>query len=305
MIPFHLVTGFLGSGKTTLLKNVLHRYSSKMRIAIIQNEFAATGTDGRELELTGSEFKLVEINNGSVFCVCMLGNFAGALAKVIDDYSPELILLEASGLSDPVNILELLQDKLINNRILLSRIITIVDGQNFLRAVKMLPRTRHQVMIADDIIINKEDLILDGLDRVAEYIKTINPFASVIRTSYCNTDLDKLILKNTPFHQAAEYSGRSVSEGRPPVTAAVLRINKLLGESALTQMIRELQETSPRIKGYVNTAAGSVVMIQSVFDTLELKAVTGYSGPSEIVVFGEAMTPKRLREVFLKYAEQG
>jgi G3E family GTPase len=300
MIPFYLVTGFLGSGKTTLLKSILREYAATRRIAIIQNEFAASGTDGKELELTGSGFRLVEVNNGSVFCVCMLGNFAASVAKVIDEYAPELIFLEASGLSDPINILELLQDESIRSRIHLSRIITIVDGRNFPRAVKMLHRTRHQVMIADDVIINKVDLDPSNGDAVMATVQSINPFASVRKASYCSIDLDE-ILKEASSHKAAEKSAKRESEGRPAMTASVLRINRTIAEAALLSLVAELQPTCPRIKGYVNTTAGGVVMIQSVFENLEMKAVTGYTGPSEIVAFGEGMMPRRLRDLFLKY----
>ena len=73
IIPFYLITGFLGSGKTTLLKYLLNHVGSRYRIAVIQNEFAPTGMDGMELKRESPDFKLLEINNGSVFCVCQLG----------------------------------------------------------------------------------------------------------------------------------------------------------------------------------------------------------------------------------------
>lgn len=56
-------------GLSTLLKNILHEEGSRRRIAVIQNEYAPTGVDGQELKREFPDFKLVEINNGSVFCV--------------------------------------------------------------------------------------------------------------------------------------------------------------------------------------------------------------------------------------------
>jgi G3E family GTPase len=200
MIPFHLVTGFLGSGKTTLLKRILEQYADRKRIAIIQNEFAASGTDGKELELTGADFKLVEVNNGSVFCVCMLGNFAASIGKVIDTYQPELIFLEASGMSDPINIIELLQDKQISDKITLSHIFTIVDGVHFEKAVKMLTRTRHQVMIADTVLLNKTDLLPGDTAALRSTIAKINPFAEIVETRYCEFALDQYILNAQSAH---------------------------------------------------------------------------------------------------------
>ena len=108
-----LISGFLGSGKTTLLKNLLSLHKGK-RIAVIQNEFAPSGVDGKELQLTDTSFKLVEINNGSVFCVCLLSNFIENITKLITEYNPEIIYLEASGISDPISICELLNNEAIN-----------------------------------------------------------------------------------------------------------------------------------------------------------------------------------------------
>lgn len=301
MIPFYLVTGFLGSGKTTLLKNVLQEYAGTRRIAIIQNEFAASGTDGKELELTGSGFKLVEVNNGSVFCVCMLGNFAASVARVIEEYSPELIFLEASGLSDPINILELLQDRSIRDRVTLSGIFTIVDVQNFERAMKMLTRSRHQVMIADVVLINKTDLAPKEVDPVRHAVETLNPFAEVVETRYCGLDLDRYILGASPEHGAAMQYGMKVSGGRPDIKACVLRINKPISPEGVRLFVEGLQESCPRIKGYVNMSDGNVYMIQSVFNSYETRLVEGYAGPSEIIAFGRDLTPKMLREQFVKY----
>ena len=110
-----LISGFLGSGKTTLLKNLLSLHKGK-RIAVIQNEFAPSGVDGKELQLTDTSFKLVEINNGSVFCVCLLSNFIENITKLITEYNPEIIYLEASGISDPISICELLNNEAIKNK---------------------------------------------------------------------------------------------------------------------------------------------------------------------------------------------
>ena len=301
MIPFYLITGFLGSGKTTLLKNILREYAGTRRIAIIQNEFAAAGTDGKELELTGYGFRLVEVNNGSVFCVCMLGNFAASVEKVIDEYAPELIFLEASGLSDPINILELLQDGMIREKVQLAEIITIVDVQNFDRALKLLTRSRHQVMVADRVLINKTDLFLEGVEAVRKSIEEINPFAAVVATSYCRLDAEMYLPEAGVEHRASAFFGKKVSEGRPDVKTSVLRINRKISPEGIGAFVAEMQDTCPRIKGYVNASDGNVYMIQSVFDSFEQYVVEGYTGPSEIIAFGRDLTPKLLREKFLKH----
>jgi len=83
-IPTYLITGFLGSGKTTFIKHVIEYYNNKERIAVMQNEFAPANYDGTELKrLTTKHFDLLEINNGSAFCVCLLSTFLSSLKKFL------------------------------------------------------------------------------------------------------------------------------------------------------------------------------------------------------------------------------
>ena len=93
-IPFFLVTGFLGSGKTTFLKRILDNFALSKKIAIIQNEFAPANVDGKELKNLGKPFQILEINNGSVFCVCLLNDFVQSLEAFLEETKPEAIFLE-------------------------------------------------------------------------------------------------------------------------------------------------------------------------------------------------------------------
>jgi G3E family GTPase len=341
-IPIYLVTGFLGSGKTTFLKNVLDRYSGDKRIAVIQNEFAAQGVDGAELKLTGYGFKLVEINNGSVFCVCQMTTFVESLKKVIEEYIPQMIFLEASGLADPINIIELLGRDGIKDRVGLAHIITIVDAPNFEKGMKMLPRFRHQIMIADSVIVNKSDIFTGDRSFLFDAVRNLNPFADVIETAYCKTDMESLIFPEKDNADSTEYlaeypgavtfegkfSGRHSSGndsgegnifsgsrhkaavaftgrksgGRPDIHACVLRAHENLTHEGLRSFIKELQESSPRIKGFFNLKDGNIMGVQTVFEHCEIKYVTGYEGPSEIIAFGKELTVRYLRDLLRKYS---
>jgi len=294
MIPFYLITGFLGSGKTTLLKHILDRYSTEKRIAVIQNEFAPAGIDGTELKLDGNGFKLVEVNNGSVFCVCMLSHFIQVLDKVIQDYDPELILLEASGLSDPINILELIQTSKLDSLLTLARIITIIDAPNFLKSLGILSRTRHQVMIADSILVNKTDLMHGNPDNIRSIIKELNPFAGLEYTTMCQVDLGQLIGMEAK-HDAAIQSGKKVSQGRPDIKACVWKSNTRFSTGELKTYIERLGSITIRLKGFVNLTDGSTVLLQVVFGESTFHRVEGYSGPTEIVGFGVGLTPRMLK----------
>ena len=341
-IPFYLVTGFLGSGKTTFLKEVLAGYSSGKRIAVIQNEFAPTGVDGIELKMTGAGFRLVEINNGSVFCVCLMATFVESLQKVISEYKPEMIFLEASGLADPVNIIELLGREGLNDRVGLAHIITIVDAPNFERGRKTLPRFRHQIMIADTVLINKSDVFEGSKALLYDQIRSMNPFAGIIETAYCKTNMKDLILPgenisgSTDFrpenpgdvttdksssdepspgeisgerssipgtvHKAAAAFTGRKPGGRPDINASVLRAHEKLTPEGLRLFIEELQKSSPRIKGFINLENGNVMAVQTVFENCEISEISGYDGPTELVAFGRDLTPRYLRDLLHKHS---
>lgn len=298
MTYFYLVTGFLGSGKTSLLKHILKELASKKRIAVIQNEFAPTSADGAELLTMKEPFKLVEVNNGSVFCVCMLGTFIQTLDKLLKEYHPEMVFLEASGLSDPVNILELLQDVKIKDHIALQHIFAVVDALHFNKGLKMLSRVKHQIMIADTLILNKIDLNTGDLSGIENMLKELNPFAEVVYTKHGKMDVSNILKHGIAEHPAASRFAGKASGSRPPVKACVLRTHDKISLVGLEAFLEELNQICIRVKGFVNLDNGHVTGLQSVFGSTNIKEIPSYNGPTEIVAFGETITPKVLRDLF-------
>lgn len=303
MVAFNLITGFLGSGKTTLLSKLLNELSSHKRIAVIQNEFAPSGIDGKELKQKNEGFKLVEINNGSVFCVCQLNNFVQNMKSLIEDYKPEIIFLEASGLADPISVIELLQTETLKDIVTLDKIISLVDAPNFFKGLSGLVRFKHQIMVADTLIINKTDLADNNLDQIKAELKTLNPYAETISTSYAKVDWKSLCNANTITSQAAkQYIGQQ-SEGRPEIKACVLRTHDKLSEAAFKLFINDLMQTCLRVKGYLNLDDDRVMSVHSVFDKVDYVILDNYSGPSELIAFGENLMVTDLRKKFKKYTE--
>lgn len=298
MVLFNLITGFLGSGKTTLLANLLKDLSKTKRIAVIQNEFAPSGTDGRDLKLTSSGFRLVEINNGSVFCVCQLANFTQQLEKIISDYDPEIIFLEASGLADPISIVDILQHHELKDKIRLDKSICLVDAHNFFKGLSSLSRFRHQIMIADKIIINKMDLFTGETDNLMAAIREINPFAEIYTTEYARVNWEELAVAETSEGVLAEKFTGIESAGRPDMKALVLRTHEVMEEFQLRRFLEILQPACPRIKGHMKLKTGQFVSIQSVFEDLKIAEITDYSGLSELIVFGYDISISELRKSF-------
>ena len=303
-IPFYIVTGWLGSGKTTLLKHILEEYGNKYRMAVIQNEFAPTGIDGTELQNTGTSFKLIEINNGSVFCVCQLNNFVNALENLANSYTPDIIFLESSGLADPISIVEILNAPAIKSKIILKKVITIIDAVFFERTFQMMPRFKHQVMVADKLIINKSKEPATSTQSVVKHLRKWNPFADYELCDYCNINLKNLFEENDYEGKSRRFLPIIKPSNKPDMGVAVIRVHNLIPEDNLWAFIREIQSTSYRIKGFVNTSEGRTLAVQSVFEKIEIKPIEKYEGRSELIIFSDHYSAKELHQLYKAKAIQ-
>ncbi len=94
MTKIDIFSGFLGAGKTTLIKKLLKEAYSGEKVVLIENEFGEIGIDGGFLEDAG--IQITEMNSGCI-CCSLVGDFSKALKKVLDEYKPERILIEPSG----------------------------------------------------------------------------------------------------------------------------------------------------------------------------------------------------------------
>lgn len=298
MIPFHIITGWLGSGKTTLLKKILHEYGSEKRIAVIQNEFAPSGVDGKELQSTEQPFKLIEINNGSVFCVCQLDNFIGVLEKLAIEYKPEAIFLESSGLADPISIAEVLQSPKVKDKVSLKSIYTVVDALNFERTFQMMARFKHQVMVADKLIVNKIDLKEDIQESVINHLKKWNPFAEVVTTSHCNINFADVFEDKQADNMMMLPAVKAGS--KPDMGLSVLRMHDKISLENLDSFIKTIIPTSDRIKGFVNLEDGTTVAVQSVYNDYEIHPMEHYEGRTELIIFNNTYSPRELQKMFRK-----
>ena len=292
-IPLVLVTGFLGSGKTTLVKYLLENMDAELRIGIVQNEYASAIIDTSELQRVDRKFEVLEVNNGSVFCVCLLGSFIDSLADFTDQYNPDLVIIEASGLSDPIAIAEILQHKKLVDRVYLSAVWCIVDGQNYHKVSKMNTRVERQVMIADRIILNKSDLIEGSPDKLMPVLKKLNPDAGITTTTYCQIPLEMIkepvkepraLLKETE-HREIEPGGRA------DINTVVLKTSRPIDRKGLDTFLREVESKLVRLKGFVLLSDQKIISIQSEFGQTRMMEVAHYHGNTELIGLGWDISP--------------
>lgn len=102
MTKIDIFSGFLGAGKTTLIKKLLKEAYVGEQVVLIENEFGEIGIDGGFLSEAG--VNITEMNSGCI-CCSLVGDFTKALSQVLEQYKPDRILIEPSGvgkLSDVV-----------------------------------------------------------------------------------------------------------------------------------------------------------------------------------------------------------
>jgi G3E family GTPase len=323
-VPFILVTGFLGSGKTSLLLDLVRKYSGLFRIAIVQNEFAPGHVDGFTLKQSDKPFDLLEINNGSVFCACLLGDFISRLAPFIDQNQPDVILLEATGLADPVSLGQVLQAPGLSDKIYLAGSWCLVDALNFHRIVNSLSRARQQVRIADIVWINKTDLVT-GTSEIRAKILEINPFAKIIETTFGSTDqlAPPILRSSTTEHCHSDEMGflsfppkweqdpvtllqsqttgigQPAPDNRPSITSCVVRSTRFFDEDLIRDFIFSQSLYLHRIKGYIRIDESNTMAIQTVFTDISIKVITGYDGPCELIAIGPDLNNREFSKQLL------
>ena len=106
MTKIDIISGFLGAGKTTLIKKLIKEAYAGEKLVLIENEFGEIGIDGGFLQDAG--INITEMNSGCI-CCSLVGDFGKALAKVLDEYHPDRILIEPSGVGKLSDVIRAVQ----------------------------------------------------------------------------------------------------------------------------------------------------------------------------------------------------
>jgi G3E family GTPase len=178
--PLIILTGFLGSGKTSFLQHFIEYQTQRSRfVAVIQNEIGEIGLDGKLLDYT-----VTEIDEGCV-CCSLAGNLKQAVRGILESFSPDTIILETSGLANPLNLLEDITE--LGEVLRFDSTVTLVDALNLDAALADSPIAADQIRAADVIVLNKCDLVDDArLEAVRRRVQEINPRAP----QFCTTQGD-------------------------------------------------------------------------------------------------------------------
>lgn len=182
-LPVVILTGFLGAGKTTLLRRVLSAPGAP-RYGVLVNDFGEINIDA---ELVGEIDRdgVMALQNGCVCCTIRDDLVAAIETMLSQSPAPESLLIEASGLSRPLQIAEALEDPRIAGRIVLDATLCLIDCGGFLNlAFADTELAMDQVAGSDLAVLNKTDQCAAAdLDRIEAVLRNAHPRLRTLRTT--------------------------------------------------------------------------------------------------------------------------
>ncbi len=266
-IPLTILSGFLGAGKTTLLNHLL-KSDHGLRIAVLVNDFGAINIDA-QLIVGVQEADQINLANGCICCTIRGDLLRAALQLLERPDPPDYIVIEPSGVSDPVSVAQTFQLPELRDHIRLDAIVAVVDAEQFEHLDGPNAYMAYeQLTVADLIVINKIDLVTP--ERVAALRRRwLYPTARVIETSFGRVPIDVLLdtgrfdparLTARPAHEAHVHpSGADIHDHDHHDHSLVFSTYSWQSEAplslkALKKALRQLPTTLYRAKGLLYLA---------------------------------------------------
>ena len=280
-IPVTILGGFLGAGKTTAVNHLLHQ--SHARIGVLVNDFGAIAIDAALIQAADGD--LVALSNGCVCCA--LGpDLAESLSRLVDRHpAPERIVVEASGVSDPWRIAQLVK---LQRGVTLDAVLVLVDATSFIGHLQdrwLVDTLERQVARADLIVLTKCDLADPAQTRVA--VQRIRPGVRML--AVCDGAIPDALLD----------LGGPVSVSRLVADAPGHGFRtwhwanaQSLDEAALRQVLTALPAAVLRVKGFCRIGAeGRPHLLHGVGTRWSLTAWAGDVPAFALVLIGTNEMP--------------
>ncbi|MEW5772428.1 MAG: GTP-binding protein [Thermodesulfobacteriota bacterium] len=281
-----ILTGFLGAGKTTLLRRLLEDQTSRYRlVGVIQNEIGEVGLDGT---LVRGECVLEEMDEGCV-CCSLAGQLRAGLLRIRERLVPDLVVLETSGLANPLNVLDELPE--VTDLARPGPVVTVADAVNFWAATAESRVALDQVRAADVVVLAKADLVDEVRAHALEArIRDLNPLARVLRSREGWIPWSDILGQAPPERPSRVLALGDLRGGRATHAAdrfgvRVERLASPLTEDRLADMLRDAGPMA-RIKGVVDLAGEEgPVLVQGVRGRVELSVLPGPDPGERFLVF--------------------
>lgn len=184
-VPVTIIAGFLGSGKTSLLNHILSE-DHGVRAAVLVNDFGAINIDAKLV--VGVEDKdMINLANGCICCNIRDDLFAACMSLLKRTDPPERLIIETSGVADPMQVANTFARPEIHHYLAMDNILSVVDAEQFPRLAdeEMVKLAWSQIRVADIVVLNKTDLVSSAdLDAVRGGLQQMVPGARILEASF-------------------------------------------------------------------------------------------------------------------------
>ena len=200
MTKIDIISGFLGAGKTTLIKKLISEAFKGEQVVLIENEFGEIGIDGGFLKEAG--VNITEMNSGCI-CCSLVGDFGEALKQVVNDYKPDRVIIEPSGVGKLSDVIKAIQKAGENVEIALNSATTVVDVTKAKMYIKNFGEFfLNQIEACGTVVLSRTQNVDEAkLLTAVEMIKEHNSEARIITTPW--DDITGTIILDAMEHSSS------------------------------------------------------------------------------------------------------
>lgn len=286
-----VLSGFLGSGKTSFLKQFIEYHVQFNRfVAVIQNEIGEQGLDGNLME---DDYAVLEMDEGCV-CCSLVSQLKKGIKKILNDHHPEVIILETTGLANPYNLLDELNE--IKDLVRFESVCTIIDGKNFNHSASYSSIVVDQLKAANKVLLNKIDLLTESEQaEILDRINSLNPDATIFSCSYGKVNPSQLFEEGSEYwdtynlkKKPAEHSEEVIhhDHSHDGISSRKYILKRRLEKKLVVSEMENLPESIFRAKGVVDIEGQSdPCVLQYVNGKCSLEGMTHNIPEERFIVF--------------------
>ena len=206
-IPVTIISGFLGAGKTSLLNHILNA-DHGLRVAVLVNDFGEINIDTELISGVSGE-STINLSNGCICCSIRNDLLEAAVQLIQRPVPPEYIVLETSGVSDPLAVSLTFLARELRSSVRVDSMLTVVDSEQIYQVDKKHRELAlDQIAMADIVVLNKVDLVNDEKRaELADFVKNLVPRARILETAHGKVPLDLVLGVGT--YDLRRFSGKS------------------------------------------------------------------------------------------------
>lgn len=324
--PVYILSGFLGSGKTTMLQHMIQEWKSLGKTpAVIMNEIGDVNLDGMMVD---QDVAMAELLSGCI-CCSIRADLSMELYNLMETEKPDVIIIEASGVANPIEILDAVTETSLYNHMELKNLITVVDAAHLWELYqeqkgKTYRLMQEQIRCASVLILNKSDRVdAITITKLEAILRGWNAYAPIHTTVRCEvpstiyTDLSSVVdaketlAQNKQTSTSTEHShdhthSEHMHGSHSHVMAYTHYFEHPINSEAFENVIRSLPTEVYRAKGILTfNDTASRFLFQYAYREMDFMKITPQKAVPDVAVFiGEHFDKELIKEQLLVLEQQ-